>query len=34
MCEQIGASTNGLRNAEIVFPPGNGYVMKVVRISW
>ncbi|MGB8536022.1 MAG: hypothetical protein WCD57_06390 [Acidobacteriaceae bacterium] len=31
---QIGSSTNGLRDAEIVFPPGNGYVTKVVRISW
>jgi Amylo-alpha-1,6-glucosidase len=31
---QIGPSINGLRTAEIVFPPGNGYVTKVVRISW
>jgi hypothetical protein len=31
---QIGSSTNGLRDAEIAFPPGNGYATKVVRISW
>jgi glycogen debranching enzyme len=31
---QIGSSNNGLRHAEIVFPPGNGYVTEIVRISW
>jgi glycogen debranching enzyme len=31
---QLGSSTNGLRDAEVVFPAGNGYVTKVVRISW
>ena len=31
---QISPSTNGLRDAEIVFPAGNGYVTKVVRNSW
>jgi glycogen debranching enzyme len=31
---QIGSSTNGLHDAEIVFQPGNGYVTKVVRINW
>jgi glycogen debranching enzyme len=31
---QLGSSTNGLRDAVIVFPAGNGYVTKVVRISW
>jgi hypothetical protein len=31
---QIGSTNNGLCDAEIVFPAGNGYVTKVVRISW
>ena len=31
---QMGSSTNGLRDAKIVFPSGSGYVTKVVRISW
>jgi hypothetical protein len=31
---QQGSSTNGLRDAKIAFPPGKGYVTKVVRISW
>ena len=30
---QLGSSSNGLRDSEIVFPAGNDYVTKVVRIS-
>jgi len=34
MMQRSGSSTNGLSDAKIVFPPGDGYVTKVFRISW